>query len=280
VGDVPAPAPAPATPVPAAASAAAPPQAVVEALRAAGCVFAEEEAVLLVAAARGPEDLLDRVRKRAEGLPLEQVVGWAAFGGLRIAVEPGVFVPRRRSELLAAEAVARARAVPGRVPLVVDLCCGAGALGAVVAAACEVELYAADVDAAAVACARRNLGEGVQVLQGDLFDALPVSLRGRVDVLVANVPYVPTEEIPLLPVEARVHEPRVALDGGADGLEVLARVARAAPAWLVPGGALLVETSDRQAAAALEVLRAAGLTPRLSEDEDLGATVVVGVRST
>jgi release factor glutamine methyltransferase len=252
---------------------------VVAALRAAGCVFAEEEAAILVAAASGPADLLDRVRRRAEGLPLEQVVGWAAFCGLRIEVDPGVFVPRRRSELLAAEAVARARAVTGRVPVVVDLCCGAGALGAVVAAACPVELYAADVDAAAVACARRNLGEGVQVLRGDLVDPLPTELRGRVDVLVANVPYVPTEEISLLPVEARVHEPRVALDGGADGLRVLARVARAAPAWLAPGGSLLAETSDRQSAAALEVLRGSGLAASLSEDEDLGATVVVGVRS-
>jgi release factor glutamine methyltransferase len=246
-------------------------------------VFAEEEAVLLDAEATGPAQLAGLVERRVAGLPLEQVVGWAEFNGLRVVLAPGVFVPRRRSVLLADQAVGRAvdrsRRVPGRPPVVVDLCCGAGALGLAVAVACDVELYAADVDAAAVRCARENVGTRGVVLQGDLFDPLPVTLRGRVDVLVANVPYVPTDEIALLPAEARLHEPLVALDGGVDGLRVLARVAREAPRWLTPGGALLVETSERQAPAALGVLEAAGLRAGLAVDEELGATVVVGERS-
>ena len=108
-------------------------------------------------------------------------------------------------------------------------------------------MHAADIDPAAVRCARRNIAAAGQVYEGDLYDPLPATLRGRVDILVANVPYVPTEEIGLLPAEARVHEARVALDGGADGLDLLRRVTAAAPPWLAPGGHLLVETSERQA---------------------------------
>ncbi|MCF3965513.1 hypothetical protein L1885_28540, partial [Streptomyces fuscigenes] len=135
-----------------------------------------------------------------------------------------------------------------------------------------------DADAAAVACARRNLAPlGAQVHRGDLFGALPARLRGRVDVLTANVPYVPTSEVPLLPGEARDHEPLLSLDGGGDGLAVLRRVAAGAPGWLAPGGVLLSETSERQAPAALAVFAAAGLTASLAEDDDLGATVVLGV---
>ena len=88
--------------------------------------------------------------------------------------------------------------------VVVDMCCGSGAVGAaVLAARPDVELHAADVDAIGRQCARRNVGAGGQVYLGDLFGALPTALRGRVDVVVANVPYVPTDEIALLPTEAR-----------------------------------------------------------------------------
>ncbi|MER7755076.1 putative protein N(5)-glutamine methyltransferase [Kitasatospora sp. NPDC097643] len=244
---------------------------VVSRLRAAGCVFAEDEARILLAAAASTADLAVMVRARAEGRPLEHVVGWAEFAGLRIAVDPGVFVPRRRSEFL----VTTATALTGPDAVLVDLCCGSGALGAAVAAAVghPVELYAADVDPAAVRCARRNLS-GAQVFRGDLFAALPAALRGRVDVLLANVPYVPTADIALLPPEARLHEARPALDGGADGLDVLRRVAAEAPQWLAPGGALLFETSERQSATALTVARAAGLSAAATWCEDLDATVV------
>jgi release factor glutamine methyltransferase len=217
------------------------------------------------------------VTRRASGLPLEHVVGWAEFCGLRITVAPGVFVPRWRTEFLVAQAAGLAR--PGDV--IADVCCGAGAIGIAVTAVTErAELHAADIDPAAVGCARRNvaafLGSRGHVYQGDLYEPLPSGLRGRVAVVVANVPYVPTSEIALLPAEARVHEPLAALDGGPDGLEVLRRVAAGAPGWLAPGGHLLIETSERQAAAAQAAFTAAGLATRVASPADLGTTVVIG----
>ncbi|GAB3151632.1 HemK family protein methyltransferase [Microbispora hainanensis] len=264
---------------------------IVARLRAAGCVFAEDEARLLVTAARTPAELDDMVDRRARGLPLEHVVGWAEFCGLRLAVDPGVFVPRPRSEFLVRQAIALAR--PGAV--VVDLCCGSGALGAALAAAVgPVELHAVDVEPAAVRCARRNLATvggtviggrgtggtviGGGVYEGDLYAALPAGLRGRVDVLLASPPYVPTEAIGLLPPEARVHEPQVALDGGADGLDIVRRVIEGADGWLAPGGHLLVETSEAQARQTADAVARAGLTARLTYDEELDATTVIGTR--
>ncbi len=243
-------------------------------LRAAGCVFAEEEARLLAAAARTRDELDDMVGQREKGLPLEQVVGWAEFGGLRIAVDPGVFVPRRRSEFLVATAVALADADG---PVIVDLCCGTGALGLAVAARLSGALHAADIDPAAVACARRNVEvAGGRVYQGDLFAPLPTALRGRVCVLICNAPYVPTEDIGLLPPEARDYEPRTALDGGSDGLAVLRRVAAQAPGWLAPGGLLLVETSDMQAPLMARAMDDAGLAGRVHSCAEYESTVVTG----
>ena len=247
---------------------------IVARLRAAGCVFAEDEARLLMSAARTPAELDVMVARRVAGLPLEQVLGWAEFCGLRIAVAPGVFVPRRRTEFLVRLAVARAQ--PGAV--IVDLCCGTGAIGAALAAAVDrAELHAADIDQAAVRCARQNLPGG-RVYQGDLYDALPAGLRGRVAILVANVPYVPTRQIALLPPEARAHEPRTALDGGPDGLDLLRRVAAGTAAWLAPGGHVLSEVSDRQGPSAEAVFTAVGLTARVVSSGGLDATVVVGRR--
>lgn len=249
---------------------------IVTKLRAAGCVFAEEEARLLISAARTPAELAAMVDRRAAGFPLEHVIGWAEFCGLRIAVDPGIFVPRRRTEFLVRQAAALA--LPGAV--VVDLCCGSGALGAALAASLErIELYAADIDPAAVHCARRNVtAAGGRVYEGDLFEPLPSTLLGRVDVLVANVPYVPTEAIGLLPPEARIHEARVALDGGADGLDIQRRVAAAAPLWLAPGGRLLVETSERQEPQTVEIFARNGLSPKVASSDELDATVVIGTR--
>ena len=248
--------------------------AVVTRLRAAGCVFAEDEARLLVAAAHTPAELNTMVDRRVAGLPLEQILGWAEFCGLRIAVGPGVFVPRRRTEFLASEAIALAR--PGAV--VVDVCCGSGAVGAALVAALErVELYAVDIDPAAVRCARRNVAGG-QVYEGDLYEPLPVELRGRVDIVVANAPYVPTQELRFLPPEAREYEPRVALDGGGDGLDVQRRVIAAAPQWLAPGGHLLIETSRDQAPQTVETVARSGLIPRVTSSDELNATVVIGTR--
>ncbi|MFH9830802.1 MULTISPECIES: putative protein N(5)-glutamine methyltransferase [unclassified Streptomyces] len=244
-------------------------------LRTAGCVFAEDEAELLLSTAADPAGLAAMLERRVAGLPLEHVLGWAEFCGLRIEVDPGVFVPRRRTEFLVrqAEALAPDRAV------VVDLCCGTGALGTALASSLrEVELHAADVEPAAVRCARRNVGARGTVHEGDLFAPLPPSLRGRVDVLLANVPYVPTEDVGLLPAEARIHEPLVALDGGGDGLDVMRRVVAEATDWLAPGGSLLMETSERQAARAEETVGNGGLTARVVVSEELYATVVIGTR--
>lgn len=247
-------------------------------MRAAGCVWADDEAELILRAAGTSADVEAMVARRAAGEPIEQVVGWAEFCSLRIALRPGVFVPRRRTEFLARQAADLAR--PGCV--VVDLCCGSGALAAAVAhsllpAGCEV--WGADIDPVAVDCARDNLaGYGATVLQGDLFDALPRLLRGRVDVLMANVPYVATADLPTLPAEAREHEPPTALDGGSDGLGVFRRVAAEAPGWLAPGGMLLSEVTDAQVDAALAAVRTAGLEPDVARDGDLDATVVTGRR--
>ena len=245
---------------------------IVTRLRAAGCVFAEDEARLLLSSARTPAELDALVARRADGLPLEQVLGWAEFCGLRITVAPGVFVPRRRTEFLVHEAARLAR--PGAV--IVDLCCGTGALGAALAASVErAEVHAVDVDPAAVRCARRNVPG--TVYQGDLFEPLPSTLRGRVDVLLANVPYVPTQEIELLPAEARLHEDRVALDGGPDGLSVLRRVAAEAPQWLAPGGHLLIETSAAQAPCARTAFTQ--LAARIAYSDEYDATVVIATKA-
>ncbi|HEU5160978.1 MAG TPA: putative protein N(5)-glutamine methyltransferase [Streptosporangiaceae bacterium] len=262
---------------------------IVTRLRAAGCVFAEEEARLLITAAPTAADLAVMVERRAAGLPLEHVLGWAEFCGLRVTVDPGVFVPRRRTEFLVRQAVALARHSATRPLVVVDLCCGTGAVGTALAAALgQIELHAVDIDPAAVRCARRNVAAaGGWVYEGDLDRPLPTTLRGRVDVMVANAPYVPTREVGLLPPEARVHEPRAALDGGADGLDVLRRVAGAAPGWLAPGGHLLVEASERQAPRIAGLLTGNGLRPRVAESNEGDetdethegdATVVIGTK--
>lgn len=242
-------------------------------LRAAGCVFAEDEAALLRAEAADPVALETTVSERVAGRPLEQILGWAAFARLRIVVEPGVFVPRRRTELLVDLAVQLAPPFP----VVVDLCCGSGAVGAALAATIDpIELHAADLDPVAVHCARRNLGTAGRVHTGDLYAALPADLRGRVDLLVVNAPYVPTDAIELMPPEARDHEPTLALDGGRDGLVVQRRVVAGAGEWLGPGGRLLIETSAGQADQLAAAYERAGLTAEVVASVELDATVVIG----
>ncbi|RNE57188.1 putative protein N(5)-glutamine methyltransferase [Cryobacterium tepidiphilum] len=253
--------------------------AVVARLRAAGCVFAEEEAALLLAEAATPAALERMLTQRVDGTPLEHVLGWAAFSGLRIQVDPGVFVPRRRTEFLVEQAITLASG--WAAPVVVDLCCGSGALGAAFVAgfAGTAKVFAADIDAASVACARRNL-DPARVYQGDLYDALPTALRGRVQLLLANTPYVPSDAIATMPREARLHEGTAALDGGRDGLDVQRRVASGARDWLAPGGHLLVEAGDDQAPVAAAIFEHAGLTARIVSSEEWDATVVIGTAGT
>ena len=251
--------------------------AVAATLRAAGCVFAEEEAKLLVSEGKDPERLAAMVERRAAGIPLEHVVGWAEFCGLRVAVEEGVFVPRPRSELLVAESLRLLAGSTG--PIVVDLCCGSGAIGAAITAGGTrpIELHAADIDPVAIRSARLNLASaGGTVHEGDLFEPLPGSLRGRVDLIAVNAPYVPTGELDLMPREARLHEPRMALDGGADGADVQRRVAAASRAWIRPGGHLLTETTAEGARPLVECFEEAGLAAQVRRSEELEAAVVIG----
>lgn len=249
---------------------------IVAALRAAGCVFAEDEARVLRATASTPDELSSMLRRRLDGEPLEHVVGWVDFCGLRIAVTRGVFVPRRRSELLVRLCLDRLPATGAAV--VVELCCGAGAIGAAVGAARPATVvHAVDVDPVAVGCARTNLAPcGGSVYLGDLYDALPCELRGRVDVIVANAPYVPSDQIALMPAEARLHEPRAALDGGPDGLDVQRRIAAGAREWLAPGGIVVIETSRGQADGTEKLLRHNGFTTHAACNADLAATAAVG----
>lgn len=248
----------------------------VETLRAAGCVFAEEEADLLVGQAADDEALETLLRRRVSGEPLEVVLGWTRFDGLRVEVDAGVFVPRQRTAFLARQAIAIAQ--PGDV--VLDLCCGTGAIGLAVATAVpDVELHACDIDPAAVACAARNVAAvGGHTWCGDLFAPLPHRLHARVDIVVVNAPYVPTARIGFMPTEARDHEPRHSLDGGVDGVQIHRRVGDEVGAWLRPGGCVLVETSTDQADRTAEALSTAGLATAIHASDELQATVAVGRR--
>ena len=243
-------------------------------LRQAGCVFAEDEAKLLLSAARSPAELHAMAQRRVAGEPLEYILGWVDFCGLKVSIDPGVFVPRQRSKMLVRESARRA--LPGAV--ILDLCCGSGALGLATAVAIGmVELHASDISADAVQCAKRNLDPvGGHVYQGDLFRALPASLRGRVNALIANVPYVPTEAISLMPREARDYEPRATLDGGRDGLEVLRRVAAEATSWLAPAGHLLMEVHQSQIENATAAFRTGGLAPEAITSVELDTTIIAG----
>ena len=231
---------------------------------------------MLLSTADSPSQLERMVQQRLTGAPLEQIVGWAEFAGLHIAVEPGVFVPRRRTELLLRHA---AQLAPPR-SVVVELCCGSAAVSRALASMLkDAELYVTDIDLAAVRCARGNLAHlspAAGVLRGDLYEPLPPSLAGRVDLLLANAPYVPTDSIALMPPEARLYEPRIALDGGPDGLEVHRRIAAGARHWLAPEGHLLVETSRSQSAGSVAAFERHGLAAEVVSSDELAATVVIG----
>ena len=205
----------------------------VERLRAAGCVAAEEEADEMLAATTDPTTLDQWVARREDGEPLAWIVGATTFCGIRLRIDPGVYVPRPQTEDLARRAVALLP-TGGRA---LDLCTGAGAIAAHLAATDPTAtVIGTDLDERAARCARRN---GVTSVVADL--AEPFRRTARFDVMTAVAPYVPTAAIALLPSDVQRHEPLLALDGGDDGLDLVRRVVRAAGELLRPGGHLLVE---------------------------------------
>jgi release factor glutamine methyltransferase len=242
-------------------------------LRAAGCVFAEDEAALLHEAAADAAELETLVQQRIAGQPLEHVVGWVDFAGLRLRLGPGVFVPRPRSEYLVQ--VAASALTPGG--MLVDLCSGCGAIGLAVTERIKAEVHLAELDPVAAGWARINAAGRAAVHEGDLFDALPDELRGRIDVVTVVAPYVPTDEIALMPHEARDFEPPLALDGGDDGLVVVRRIVSASSDWLAPGGQVMLEVAGHQAESTVRACVAAGLVACVDIAED-GETVVVGTK--
>lgn len=228
---------------------------VVQALTRGGSVAPDLEAeALFEASGRGIAPIDQLIGRRLRGEPIAWITGWISFCGVRVHVDRGVFVPRPHTEALAQRAV---DLLPP-TGIVVDLCTGSGAVAAVLRSARpRATVVATDIDPRAVACARRN---GVRTFAGDLDDPLPSSLRGRVDVMTAVVPYVPTEKLHLLPRDALEHEPRRALDGGPGGTTLLVRAAEAAARWLRPGGRALLELGGDQAAEIADAMTAVGLT--------------------
>jgi release factor glutamine methyltransferase len=258
------------------------------------------------------------VARRAAREPLQLVLGTTAFRTVELLCRPGVFVPRPETEVLAGVAIDAAREVvarqagsdragrqagghqaadgqAGRDPLVVEPCTGTGAVAcSLVAEVPGVRVIATDRDPAAVALATENLrrvaaGEaGVppaahqpswEVRQGDLLGPVDAALRGHLDVLVANPPYLPASDRGSWDPEVADHDPDVALVGGPDGHEVVDALLAAATTWLAPGGLVAIELDARRADDALAVARRVGLVDaRLVADLTGAPRIVTGRR--
>jgi release factor glutamine methyltransferase len=220
-----------------------------------GFVAAGEEAEELVTAANGDASVLDAmVARRLTGEPLAWITGTVVFCGMTLVVHPGVYVPRWHTEAVAERALRRLPAGGTAI----DLCTGCGALARVLMTKAG-RVVASDVDPKAVANARAN---GVEVYAGDLFAPLP---EVPADVVTGVVPYVPTGDLPLLQRDTFTFEPELFYDGGPDGLALLDRVIAQAPAYLKPGGALVLELGGRQAE---QVDLSAYAEVRVIDDED------------
>lgn len=207
------------------------------------------------------------VARRATRIPLQYLLGSAPMGPVDVVVGPGVFVPRLETELLLEWGLQAIGEVSK--PLVVDLCTGSGALAAAVAASRpEAEVYAVELDPAALDWARRNLADRARLVAGDVTDPeLLPELRGRVDLVLANPPYVP-EGTPV-PPEVADHDPHRAVFAGPDGLAVIRPLVVLAARLLCPGGALAIEHDDTHYTAAPAVLAAHGGLVDIVEHSDL-----------
>lgn len=214
----------------------------------------------------------DLVARRAAREPLQHLTGTAAFRHVEVEVGPGVFVPRPETELLAGWAVDRARAAlaAGETPVVVDLCTGSGVIARSIADEVpEARVHAVELDPAAHAWAERNLaGTGVDLRLGDLATAFD-DLAGQVHVLVSNPPYVPLEAWESVAVEARDHDPHLALFSGDDGLDAIRVLARRGLVLLRPGGVIGVEHADVQGEAAPAVFSDGGRWEEVRDHRDL-----------
>jgi len=212
------------------------------------------------------------VTRRAAREPLQHLTGVAGFRYLELAVGPGVFVPRPETELLAGWGVERAQGLvaAGRVPVVVDLCTGSGAVALAVATEVPAaEVHAVELGEAAGEWAARNLqGSGVELRHGDMADAFG-DLDGTVDVVLCNPPYIPLEAYESVAAEARDHDPHLALFSGDDGLDALRVVERVAARLLRPGGVLGVEHADVQGTSAPAVFSRAGRWSDVRDHPDL-----------
>ncbi len=198
------------------------------------------------------------LKRRAQREPLQHILGSAAFCGLELQVSTAVLVPRPETELLAEQAWQAAAACGEPAPVLLDFGTGSGALAIALAVHCPgAVIHAVDISDAALAVARANaerhgVAGRITFHQGDGFAALPEGLQFAL--VVANPPYIPTAEIATLAPEVRDHDPRVALDGGSDGLRFYRYLAKEAPAWVRPGGGILLELGDGQADAVRALL--------------------------
>lgn len=251
--------------------------AIVRRLRASGSVFAEDEAAVLITAACDDAELEDLVRRREGGEPLEHIVGRVDFGGLRLAVGPGVFVSRQRSMRLARAAVRAASATPD--PVVLEAYAGVAPIAASIAAVLPAaELHVADIDPEALRWARANLPPGAHVHHSDGLSGLPEALRGRLSLIAAVPPYVPDALLRLIPGDRRAHEPERALLGGVDGLHHVRRLIAEAADLLAPGGRVLLEINRRQGPAASAAARRAGYRASYRTAPD-GHTAILDLRA-
>ena len=225
---------------------------VVDRLRTAGCVAADEEADELLAAAPDSITLEAWLDRRERGEPLAWITGSQVFCGQAVRVDQAVYVPRPQSEDLARRAADVLAQQGGRAA---DLCTGAGVVARhLMEVVPTAGVVATDIDARAVSCARSN---GVVAVQADL--AAPFR-SGAFAVVTAVPPYVPTAEMAVLPADVRRYEPLLALDGGHDGLDIVRRIIDEAARVLRPGGSLLLELGGDQDVALVPELTAAGWT--------------------
>ncbi len=256
----------------------------VDRLRAAGCVYAEDEAARIVERFPAPRDQRAAADLRCSGTPLELVIGEAVFAGVTVTVAPGVFIPRRRAEVLItfADRLTRSALNDGRStsqPFVaIDLGCGSGAIAAALMTRHPLwEVHGCDIDPVAVRCASANGNRyGFAAHCSDWFDGLPARLAGRLDLVVAHLPYVPTGDVRLLPRDYLAAEPASTVDGGPDGLDPWRQAARGCAGWLRPGGSIITLVTVRQAVDAASIASAAGLTARAIEYDD---SVVIAATS-